>query len=388
MTSRNKLALIPQKTQTQLLQTRKVAMTATQLLLQLLQKLKDLQLKTTHQVARKLDIREKVLTPTEDQETSTTHQARFLEASLTSHTMTASTVIPAKCTLWSKSTRLNSASITLKMKNAHSTNSASSLTEVRNSDKPMTHFHKTSVKLLSVPFTPTTRLNHASTWRKELNAHSVKVAHSSMMTKKRETWSTHFQIFQKVWLSHQCQKRSETKAKVVDTTILTLVTKTTTGTVTKTTKTVLLWAHSSSHHWTNNSHHHPWSRSPASLKWLLLVDSTQTSIWAQPQWTSNLRFNKSSLEINPRCSLHHKCKTWCQWWTTNPKCKVKENNTGTTTTDLQRARTPSTDTRRRTMQPRSLVKKERRTLSRKNILQSRKRTLQPQKLKLLNNQHQ
>ena len=98
MTSRNKLALIPQNTQTQLLPTRKAAMTATQLL-HLLQKLKALQLKTTHQVARKLDIREKVLTPTEDQETSTTHQARFLEASLTSHTMTASTVTLAKCTL-------------------------------------------------------------------------------------------------------------------------------------------------------------------------------------------------------------------------------------------------------------------------------------------------
>jgi hypothetical protein len=98
MTSRNKLAVTPPNNQNPLLPTRKVAMTATQLL-HLLQKLKALQLKTIPPAARKLDIREKVLTPMEDQETSTTHQARFSEASPTSHTMTASTVTLAKCTL-------------------------------------------------------------------------------------------------------------------------------------------------------------------------------------------------------------------------------------------------------------------------------------------------
>jgi len=275
----------------------------------------------------------------------------------------------------------------------------------------MTHFHQISEKLLLELSIQITRPSHADTWKKMANAHSVKVAHSITMVKKKEIWLILFQIFQKVWLFHQCLKRLEIVIRAD-------ITITTVAVTPRTTSMTLLKAadhhqsvHSNSAPWTLS--HHPSSRSQALLKWLLLEVSIQTSTWAQPQLLCNLRFkvcNSTASHLSCLLLRHLKCK--CNRFTNNLWCKtIKEINrmlktiptkirarttstvtrvttTKTSTQDLQR-RIPNIDMRRKInldkTVPQSLAKKVTRTnLSRKSMSLSSKRATLIQRSLYLN----
>lgn len=273
----------------------------------------------------------------------------------------------------------------------------------------MTHFHKTSAKLLSALSIPTTRLNHASTCKKKANAHSVKAAPSSTTMTRRETWSTLFQIYQKEWHFHQCQKRLEILTRE-DTTITTATTPTSSTSMTLATRATdphHLSAHSNSVHWTPN--HHLSSRSQASPRWQLSVASIQTSTSAQPQLPCKLKskVSNSTASHQPRCLLLKLLKCKCSKCTSNrcskttemlqlhraTKTKAKASTrirvmaTRTTSSpDLQR-RTLSTDMKRRkakTLIQRLARKVTKTNLSRKSmwpskspILQARRPSNQP-----------
>ena len=84
------------------------------------------------------DIRERELTPRADQETFTTHQAKSLDTLPSSPTTTTSTATKVSSILWSKSSRLKCANISLTLENAHLCNSASSLTDQQSLDNQMT----------------------------------------------------------------------------------------------------------------------------------------------------------------------------------------------------------------------------------------------------------
>jgi len=330
--------------------------------------------------------------PTEDQETSTILQVRCSEASPTNHTMIASTATMAKSTLWSKSIRPNSASTTWRTRHAHSINIANSLTVIKNSEQLMILFHRALERQHLVQFTPTTRLSHANTWSKRINVHSVKDAHSTTMMRRKESWLTHFQIFQKVSLSHQCQRNRDTHTRV-DTIRTTVVTPTNSTTMTLPIPTLPHLhqsVHSNSAHWTLN--HHPWSRSPASLKWLLLVASTQTSIWAQPQSPCQPRSKDSiSMDSNHKCSSH-KCPTLIRIRVkTLQLLKEIRTKEGTRTTTTRRTsskeaqrRTLSTDMRRRKVKT-ERSKRLTRTKARKSTSPSKRRPTNLTNLKLLQN---
>jgi len=337
--------------------------------LQKLQRIKmDLQLDPI-QVARKLAIREKVSMLTEDQETSTIHQAKFLEVSPTNHTMKATMVTKARFTLWNKSIRHNSANITWTTALVLSTNSVNLLTDKPSWDSQTILFHKTSAKPLSALSIPTTRLNHASTWKKKANVHLAKAAHSSTTAKRRETWSTLFQIYQKEWHFHQCQKRLEihTRADTTTTTPAAATSSTSTTQPTRAQDPHHPSAHSNSVHWTPN--HHLSSRLQASPRWLLSVASIQTSTSAQLQLLCKLKSKvcNSTASHKLRCSLLKllKCKSskcTSNSWTktmeilqlhkatkTKARASTRIRVTATRTTssqDLQR-RTLNTDMKRR-----------------------------------------
>ena len=159
---------------------------------------------------------------------------------------------------------------------------------------------------------PTTRLNHASTCKKKANAHSVKAAHSSTAMVRRETWSTHFQIYQKEWHFHLCQKRLEILTRANTTTTTPVPTSSTSTTrATRTKDPHHPSAHSNSVHWTPKLHLS--SRLQASPRWQLSVASIQTSTSAQLQLPCKLKskvFN-STASHQPRCLLLKllKCKS-------------------------------------------------------------------------------
>jgi len=278
-----------------------------------------------------------------------------------------------------------------------------------NWEPQMTHFHKTLARPLSVLSIQTTRLNHASTCKRKANAHSAKAAHSSTTMSRGETWSTHFQTFQKESHFHLCQKRLEILTRE-DTTTTTAAAPTSSTSTTQAARAKDLHhpsAHSNSVHWTLS--HHLSSRSQASPRWQPSVASTQTSTSAQLQLPCKPKFRvcsstashqlrcllpkllkcKSNKCISNRCSKtmemlqHHKATK------TKAKVSTRIRVTATRTTsslDLQR-RTPSTDMKRRkakTPIQRSARKVRRTNLSRKSmwpskspILQARRPSNQP-----------
>lgn len=137
----------------------------------------------------------------------------------------------------------------------------------------MTHYQTILEKLLLVLFTPIIRLSHAKTWRRKVNASLENNAHSTTMKKKEESSLILSQIFQKEWLFHQCQRKSDrTINQDITTTTMVLVQEKVTMMDLKTLAQVI------SVHWTINNHHQQWSRSLALLRWLLLVDLIQISI--------------------------------------------------------------------------------------------------------------
>lgn len=120
--------------------------------------------------------------------------------------MKISTVHKANSTPWNKNSRHKCASTTKKKENAHFINSVNSLTDQRSLESLLTHFLTSLEKLLSEPFILTTKLNHVNIWKNLVNANSETAALSTMMTKREEASSTHFQTFQKEWHYHQCQR--------------------------------------------------------------------------------------------------------------------------------------------------------------------------------------
>ena len=134
-----------------------------------------------------------------------------------------------------------------------------------------------------------------------------------MVMRRRETWSTHFQICQKEWHFHLCQKRLEilTREDTTTTTVTTPTSRTSTTQATRTKDPHHPSAHSNSVHWT--PHNNLSSRSQASPRWQLSVASIQTSTSAQLQLPCKLKskvFN-STASHQPRCSLLKllKCKS-------------------------------------------------------------------------------
>jgi len=267
--------------------------------------------------------------------------------------------------------------------------------EWRSLDNQTIHSHQTSERLPSELFIQITRHNHARTCKRKVNANSVSNAPSTTTMKKEENWLTPFQISQKASLSHQCQISSET-ATSKDTTTTTTPTKATMTDHKISAQFILA-------HWTLS--HHPWFKLPVLLKWQLLVDSTQISIFALRQLLSRLSHKALDLAPTqaasvptplPKCSslklINSKWKCtnnrWCSKWTTTTLTKIPmvhpkqtmaatsnlatttkdtantttspTTTTATSTPDHQR-RTPSTDTKRKktllAVDPKTLLKK-------------------------------
>lgn len=80
----------------------------------------------------------------------------------------------------------------------------------------LSHFQRTSARLLSVQCTPTTRRSHASSGPRPVNASSVRAAHSIMIPMRREDSSTHCQIFQRVLRSHLCLKNLKKQGTIIN----------------------------------------------------------------------------------------------------------------------------------------------------------------------------
>ena len=233
------------------------------------------------------------------------------------------------------------------------------------------------------------------------SAHTVMIAHSSTLMMRRETWSTHFQIFQKEWHFLLCLKRPEQITREdTTTTTTTRVTSTTQATITKN----LLHpsAHLHSVPWTPNQLH-LWSKSQALLRLLPSVDSTQTSTFNQLlQWMSNNRSIRSSSVDNhqlrylylriPRCKLS-KCSTSKLTTTTemfqphratktkaSTRPRVTETRTTSSKNPQTQRRTPSTDTKRK--KAKVLIKRPRRVRK----LKDNRRSMWPSKHQRLSNQ--
>lgn len=259
----------------------------------------------THKESQSPSIREKVLTPKEDQETSTTHQVRFWSIWPNNHTMITSTVTRVNSIHLSKSSKLKCANISLKVVNAHLNNIVNLLMAHLNWDNQMTLFQRILVKLPSELSTLTTKLSHANISWLELNANLVMAAHSTMMKMTEESLLTHFQISQKVSLFLQCQRRWRPTISTREETILT---------TSLTTTMVLMSLLHSSIQTTNKTR---WSKSHLSLIWLPflvdLEDSTQTSTCKLHQY-----------QLVSTMDITWTSTTWCHHtWCTNSKCRCK-----------------------------------------------------------------
>lgn len=251
----------------------------------------------TLKASQSLSIRVRDWTPKVDQETSTTHLVRSWSTSLNNLTTIISTVTKANSIHLSKNSRPKCANTILRTMPAHLHSIASLPMDLLSSDSQMTLSQRTLVRPLSVLSTPTTKLSLART---EANANSVTAAHSITTTEREESWSTHFQIFQKVSLFLQCLRRwrattakRETTMAITSTIMFLLPSSTQTTTRTRT----------------------RWSKSPPSLIWLLFLviseDSTQTSTCLLCQLVSTTNTTWTDL-----VTCHH---TWC----TNSKCRCK-----------------------------------------------------------------
>lgn len=129
---------------------------------------------------------------------------------------------------------------------------------------------------------------------------------SFTLKEKKESSSIHFQISQKVSPFLQCQRKWRVSTKTRETTTRTMRTQEAT------------WAHLNSTQTTNKTR---WSKSPLLLIWLLFlvvsVDSTQTSICPQLQWTSEMDSTPTWVTDSTLC-LHTWCiNNRCNWTCTN-----------------------------------------------------------------------
>lgn len=179
---------------------------------------------STTQPVRSQDIKARAMTRKADQETSTTHLAKWWDTSRSSHTMTTSMEIKGSSIHSSRSIKLNSASITSKVANVLLLNIASLPTDKKISDSQMTHYQRTSARLPWVLSTPTTRPFHASSGPKMVTASLVKDVLSTMTPKRRDVSSIHCPTFPKVLPCHQCLKNLKRHATIINIRIIIIAT--------------------------------------------------------------------------------------------------------------------------------------------------------------------
>ena len=213
----------------------------------------------------------------------------------------------------------------------------------------------------------------------KVSASSVKAALSTTTRKREESWSTHFQTSQKVWPSHQCQRRwsTTTEARVTTTTEVQ-------ANLMPTVTHLQTWAKINSTVWTTKPQ---WSKSPIWLTWLLSpeasVASTQTSTCNQYQWASKVA-TMASTPWAHTCSTNSKCSSHSLRLKVKTKLPAKSNKTR-----APKAKVMVKDTRRRTRPlpaahlPAPNLAKKLRNLSKKNMWPSRRRVKkQPQSKRL------
>jgi len=234
------------------------------------------------------------------------------------------------------------------------------------------HSQRTSERPLSAPSTQTTKLSLANSSSPEKNANSVTDAPSITAMQIRESWSTHFQTFQKAWLSLQCQRRWRAITVKRETTAITSTT------------TEAMFLHPSSIQTTTRIR---WSRSPLLLIWLLFlvvsVVSTQTNTWLLSQWVSTQTWTDSVTCHHTWCT-NSKCRCRCtssQWLTAN-QCHSETRHLETPPLktslsilrqDLQAKMVKDMRRKIKTHHPKSLARRERR-LSQRSTWPSKRRT--------------
>ena len=174
---------------------------------------------------------------------------------------------------------------------------------------------------------------------------------STTTTKKEDSWLTHFQICQKVWLYHQCLKRSRTSKVVIK---------------------------AKTHKFLTSAQCNPnqWSNSPASLTSLLLEDLTLISILCHHQCHLELLNLSPVNSPTSKASFHPTSCTNSRWtW-----IKIKDHKLL-----FQRPNSTSLKSTRRNLLPTKARRKN--PLARRSTAQS-KRELRLQLLKRLKNERE
>ena len=143
------------------------------------------------------------------------------------------------------------------------------------------------------------------------NANSVTNAPSITTSKKEEDWLTLSQIFQRVLLFHQCQRKSEVPIREDITITTTIIIQ---RIITRVAARVL-WAHLPSV--LSMLSLLQWFRLLASLRWLPSVALTQTSIFVQLHFPSEAKLRTSTNTTKLLIS--------CWWTNSNFKCKCISN---------------------------------------------------------------
>jgi len=181
---------------------------------------------TTLLQVRSLDIRVRVTTRKEGQETFTTHLERWWDTLHSSHTTITSMEIRDSSTLWSRSIKLNSANISSKTIGALSLNIVSLLMVKKILDRQMIHSQRILVRQHWVQCTQITRRFHASSGGRPVSASLERAVPSTTARMRREGSLIHFQTYLRESLYHLCLKNLKRLATIIN--IRIIITATTT----------------------------------------------------------------------------------------------------------------------------------------------------------------